>query len=710
MSDSLLSGNISFAGLGNGTDFTTLIEGLMKVEQRRITQLENWRKSWDDKIVQFRELNTKLLSLKTTLEGMNTPGKFLTKNAVSTNEASFTATAGAEAVNGSYSIKVNALAKNSIWTSAPLSSATKDIVKDTNLDGKGSLAFTVAGKTVTTSISAGQNLNDLANAINANTENRYTDVDGVSKQFVRASVVKTTSSPEQYVLQLTALDQGTQFAISNITTSDIAQTTWMSDTVGDPTADIVTSGTGSLSFVVDGKTITANLVDGDSLNDLADTINTEIVNQGLDLNNVRASVVQVQGSPAQYALQVQGISAFYQPSGFVETDLSITLQPGAFTETQVAANAEIEFNGLTLTRSTNAIHDVIPGTTLNLKQVDAAGGTITVSTDKEAVKENVVTFMDAVNEVRTMMMELTKVEDTSSGAAGSILTGNYGLQIIDQRLKNIIAAGGLGFTSYNSTTGLGDYYSSFSQVCILTEASETSLNKGLLVFDEYMRRYESLSDYVTFDIAFDANPEAVANLFAANHTGVTNTSDFSFVSDTNVAKPGTYTVSYAGNGTGVVNDDVTINGTVYKMNADGEVTCNISGKPEYGLVIKINNFAAGAHGSYPADHFGAGSPETPYTVSVQKGKINELIDELAALTDPKSSDDDFEAGPLAVLEDNYNDIIKSIDTKIEYEERRISRLERQYKDRFARLDAMLGYYSGIQTSLQTQIVGMMQQS
>ncbi len=600
MSDQLLSGNITFAGLGSGTDFNALIDGLMKVEQRRITQLENWRKSWDDKIVQFKELNTKLLSLKTKLETMNTPGKFLVKNAASTNEASFTATAGADAISGSYNLKVNALAKNSIWTSGALSSATTDIVQ--NASG-GQLSFTIDGKTVTTSISDGQNLNDLANAINANAENRYKDADGVSKQYVRASVVKTQSSPEQFVLQLTSLDQGKKYEISGIT----------------------------------------------------------------------------------------------------PTDLDLTF-PG--TATQVADDAEIEFNGLVIKRSSNSIDDIIPGVTLNLKKVDATGGTITVAMDKEAVKEHVVDFVDAVNEVRTKLMELTKVDNSTK--EGSILTGNYGVQIIDQRLKDIIAQNGLGFQSYNSLTNLGDYYSSLSQLCILTERDGGSINKGLLVFDEFML---SMGEHMTFDKAFDANPEAVANLFAANRSGVTNTSDFSFISDTGLAKPGTYTVSYEGNGTGVVDNKVTINGTVYSMNPDTrEVTCDVKGNPEHGLVIRINNVAAGPHGSYPADHFGTGSPEVPYTVSIQRGKINELIDELKALTDPKSGPNDFEAGPLAVLEENYNDIIKSINTKIEYEERRITRMKNQYKQRFARLDAMLGYYNNLSASMQTQIISMMQQS
>ena len=64
------SGQINFAGLGNGTDFNQLITKLVQVEQGRITTLQTWKQSWTDKQAAFQELNTELLALKTSLEGM----------------------------------------------------------------------------------------------------------------------------------------------------------------------------------------------------------------------------------------------------------------------------------------------------------------------------------------------------------------------------------------------------------------------------------------------------------------------------------------------------------------------------------------------------------------------------------------------------------------------------------------------------------------
>lgn len=577
MSNDLLSGNITFAGLGSGTDFNELIDGLMKIEQRRIVQLEDWRKSWDDKIVEFRDLNTKLLSLKTSLEGMNTMGKFLVKDTMSSNEASFSATAGAEASEGTYNVTVNSLAKNSIWTSDAMASATDNITAA----GGGSLSFDIDGNTISTDIADGQSLNDLAAAINANSANSYQDADGVTKQYVRASVVKTQTDPDQYVLQLSSLDQGTKYAISNITA----------------------------------------------------------------------------------------------------TNLSVTF-PGA--ATQAAADSEVEFNGLTITRSSNVIDDIVPGLTLNLKQVDPAGGTLTVNTDIESVKENVRGFVEAINEVRTKIIEISKVDTTTN--TGSILTGNYGVEMISQNLKNIIADKGIGF-DYNA-----DLFSTLPQIGITTDANEGSVTQGLLVLDE-AKLHEALN----------TNPDAVAELFTAKGIGSSNTSDFSFVSAIDgITEGGQFEVSYSVTGGVIDGNQVSINGQLYTVAGDNTVTCNVGGRPENGLVIRISNLSDGNHPP-------SADPTDKLYASYKFGKTSELIDELKALTDPKSGDFDHEAGPLAILEGNYLDIIESIDKKIAYEERRITRLHRQYKDRFARLDATLSYYNGISAGMQSQIVGMMKE-
>ncbi len=66
------------------------------------------------------------------------------------------------------------------------------------------------------------------------------------------------------------------------------------------------------------------------------------------------------------------------------------------------------------------------------------------------------------------------------------------------------------------------------------------------------------------------------------------------------------------------------------------------------------------------------------------------------MTDPLS-------GTLEILKYNYQDIMDSIDEKIAYEKRRLTLLESNLRQRFARLEALLGTYDNIATQLSSQI-------
>jgi len=72
------------------------------------------------------------------------------------------------------------------------------------------------------------------------------------------------------------------------------------------------------------------------------------------------------------------------------------------------------------------------------------------------------------------------------------------------------------------------------------------------------------------------------------------------------------------------------------------------------------------------------------------------VDELAELTNS-------ETGPLNILQKNYVTISNNIQKKIDNENRRITSMETHLRNKFARLDALLGQYSQIQGQLTSQI-------
>ncbi len=607
MATDLISGQISFAGLGSGTDFSSLIEGLMKIEQRRVTSLETWKATWEEKVKEFKDLNSKMLSLRTTLQKMDTVNEFLAKTANSTNSSILTATANGEAESGTYQVEVGAIAKNDVFiTSSGASDLNTSVVSSSS-----NFTFSYAGETYTISnIAAGTTLTGLLNTINTHPE---------ASKYIKATTIYDGTT---YHLQLTAKDLGAdnQLAISN---------------------------TGAMIF-----------------------------------------------------------------------------SPSDFQETQNAQDAKIRINGFPsasdawMERDSNSITDAITGVTLNLKEASpGTTATITVATDKEAIKENIRTFVDEVNVIRQKILDITSVDTNYSGSdnssdtttksswqknyssnvstgsskiKGSILTGNYGLQIISQKLNNLTAEKGLAFEFYNEDTGEGDLFSALSQVGIYTDPDKGSPTYGQLLIRESTD--DPSKKFQTLDWALEKDIDAVAHLFADNLRPESKSSDLAYVSSLEgMTSAGVHEVSIVTSGAGI--SSATINGEAVAISADGRTITGQQGTAAAGLQVKLTNFQANT--TITGD------------IHLKNGKIKELVDELEVLTEEYNDYTD-EGGPLNVLIHNYGDIMDSINKKIEFEERRIAQMEYNYKLKFSRLDSTLNKYSNIQSQLSSQISKMNQ--
>ncbi|MBU4191674.1 MAG: flagellar hook protein, partial [Proteobacteria bacterium] len=189
------SGSINFTGLGSGTDFNKLIDGLIDVERTRITRLETWKSSWKSKNDQFASLNTQMLSLKTTLEDFDTINEFLKKTVTSSDTARLTASAESTAMEANTSIEIGQLAANDVHITASGTSSLKTAITSSNT----SFTFSYAGKSYTINdIPAGTTLEGFVNLVNNHPD---------SRNLIRASTVYDGSV---YHLQLSGMGQGSK--------------------------------------------------------------------------------------------------------------------------------------------------------------------------------------------------------------------------------------------------------------------------------------------------------------------------------------------------------------------------------------------------------------------------------------------------------------------------------------------------------------------
>lgn len=675
LTSSLVSGSIRFTGLGSGTDFDSMVTKLIEVEQVRTKRLEYWRAGWEAKSEAFDTLSATMLSLKTSLDAMNTTDEFLVKNALSSNSIAVTATAGSSAEESTHQVDVLSLATNDMHMGAEIFSSPDAVISG---GADGTFVFTAGSRQVAVNVTGTTTLSQFASLINNDADNR---------NYVRASVVNDGSG---YRLQIRGMDlgAGNDFIVDDAETSanllvnfgqdrfietqnagnarlrvdgfPIDPPTATSDMLkatftGKTTADTFATADGTFKFAYDGALHSVAVTTADTYATLADKINTAVgftMATATDVSgNVELTLEGVAGSDKQ-------ITIVNSPGTTIGE-----LQPGAFAQIQGATDGYFE-------RKANSISDIIPGVTMNLASTGST--TITTSLDPEAVTEKVRTFVEAVNSVLQEVKNQTQVTSVGENVSGSLLTGNYGLQMIQQKLKNILAEKGVGF-DYDM-----DAIVSLGSVGITTDTVQGSPTFGLLVFDEN-----------AFSSALRTDPDAVARLFSADQYPSTKemvdgvaveSSNFKFESSIKgITGAGEYAVQYTVDAGGTITS-ASING--YAASIDGtKIVATGEGNPARGLSLEVINLTAGSYSG---------------SVQIKSGKTEELIQEIKKLTDPLS-------GTLEILKDNYQDIMDSIDEKIAYEERRLALLEKNLRLRFANLEAVLGNYNNISTQISSQI-------
>lgn len=562
-SDFTTSGVIHFTGLGNGTDFDSIIQATLQAEGIHKQRLEIWQEDWDKKNEYFEVFQSQLLSLRTHLQTMDSMDEFLKKEIAIADESLLTATATSSAAEGTHTIEVNQLAQNDIQVSQHSYGTKDDVVNSSG--GDQLLRLTYGSDTFDITVEDGTTLTGLINKINNSSGNTG----------IRASALYDGTG---YYLQLKGMDLG--------------------------------SGN---DITVDAATTVSNLGNG-----TYDVVQT-----------AQNAKIKVDGWPT-------------------------------------GAGNWIEL-------ATNTVTDIIEGVTLNLKNApdDAAiladanavlTTQITIANDEDAIVEQVQTFIDKVNEVRSTLLQLTKFDDQTK--KGSILQGNYGMQIISSRLKEVTSTKGAGF-DYDE-----DALSTLSQIGIFTDAQEGSPTRGLLTLDS-----EKLLEKISEDST------GVAALFAEDGTrGATNSTDFNFDSAIKtITKAGEYDVTYTVDGSGNITA-AQINGEDALISGN-RITATGADNPANGLAIVVSNTTAGNYSG---------------SVRLKQGKAAEMVDTIADLAMGEES-------TLKILRDNYRDIRNNIQKKIDEEEDRLTKLERTLRLKYSRLEAVLGQYESQKKSLESQL-------
>ena len=147
--------------LGGGLDVQGLVQQILFVESAPIRRLETEKSGIESRISAYNSLTSKLTSLQSTIESLNSAENFGARLAKSSDEDSLTATATSDAAVGTYQIQVSRLALFDNFASDSSFTTSDEAI------GTGSFDLTVGTTTTTITIDSTSNtLGGLKSAIN----------------------------------------------------------------------------------------------------------------------------------------------------------------------------------------------------------------------------------------------------------------------------------------------------------------------------------------------------------------------------------------------------------------------------------------------------------------------------------------------------------------------------------------------------------------
>jgi flagellar hook-associated protein 2 len=238
---------IPIGGLATGFDTETLIQRLLAVERRPITALETRKLKFEALSAAFKDLNTKLATLKTRAGALKDPENFFARSVTSSDETVATATAASGSVRGTFTVTPTQLARGSIAAAG----VTVDALTDTiaSVDANFTFKLGASGTEVNVPVTGTTTLEQLVADINE------------ANAGVRAAAVNLgTAEAPDYQLTMTSNSTGATnniVIVNDPTNLAIANTQTALDATFSVTGiGAFTRSSNTFSDVIEGVTIT----------------------------------------------------------------------------------------------------------------------------------------------------------------------------------------------------------------------------------------------------------------------------------------------------------------------------------------------------------------------------------------------------------------------------------------------------------------------
>lgn len=231
-------------------------------------------------------------------------------------------------------------------------------------------------------------------------------------------------------------------------------------------------------------------LDGKSLIALRDEINA--LDSGDNPTGVTASILRVGEGDYRLILTADETGA---------DGITLTDAPGNYfndTPLQDGKDAIFSIDGISMTRSSNEIDDALPGVTLTLVGAEEPPTTtvsVRVTSDTDAVKKKIQTFVDAYNGVMDFISDQMSY-NTDTKKTGGALFGDTTLKSIKSNIQNLFLNSGL--SEVGITTGTDNTLTIDSDA--LEEALASNPNGTIATFNTMATTFADYLDSQTDSI------------------------------------------------------------------------------------------------------------------------------------------------------------------------------------------------------------------
>lgn len=396
----------------------------------------------------------------------------------------------------------------------------------------------------------------------------------------RAATISSTGDVSASSAVSMAISNGAATGDHTLTVTQIATAHKVIGTsVASKAADLGVTGTFTLGLE-GGTSADISITSGMTLEDLVDTINAQS-----STTNVQASIIQISSNQYEMILTATkdnaNIATSVVSGDDVLTSLGVTDSTGAFTDVlQAPQPAIFSVDGISLTRDTNNITDVLSGVSFSLLQSTPTGSTVDISieVDTSSIQSVLQQFVTSYNAVRDYVTSQQTLTSSGTADSSSVLFGDGTMRNVMTQMEQVLNSiiGGM------SMSDLGLSFSSTNDLVLDTSTLATTLADNLDGVISLLATKTSTSSSSLAVVNTSSSPPA------------------SFVMDISVDESGALSASVNGDSSMFTVSGRTIigaAGTIYSGMAftySGSSSKSVTVKSTTGIAAQINAIATAA--------------------------------------------------------------------------------------------------------------------